>query len=308
LNIDTAEWDDELFAALDLPRHLMPPLEAPGSRLGPIREELRRTLDLPPAMWVVQPATHDTGSAVAGTPLKPGWAYISSGTWSLVGVERGAPLLTSGALAANFTNERGVAGTFRLLKNVAGLWILESCRREWQAAGMDDDLPALIAGAAALREPPGLIHPDEPRFFNPSSMLDELRAALAETGQRQPSAPVELTRLILDSLALRYASVIDAIESLTGQPVHGVHIVGGGALNGYLNQATANATGRSVLAGPVEATGLGNLLMQAVACGITTVEEGRRRIAQAFAPRRFEPADADAWAGARERYRALEQA
>jgi len=306
LSIDSAEWDDALFDALGLPRHLMPPLKPPGSQLGPVREDLCRMLDIPP-LAVVQPATHDTGSAVAGTPLRSGWAYISSGTWSLVGIERTAPLLTSAALAANFTNERGVCGTFRLLKNVAGLWILESCRREWQGAGVENELPRLLAGAAALREPVGLIDPDDPRFFNPASMLGELRAALGESGQPAPADPVELTRLILDSLALRYASVIDAIEALTGQSVDGVHIVGGGALNDYLNQATANATGRPVLAGPVEATGLGNMLMQAVACGVTTLEEGRRRIGEAFAPRRFEPADAATWRGARERYKALER-
>jgi len=306
LSIESAEWDDDLFDALGLPRQLMPPPQQAGCELGRVRENLCRMLDIP-ALTVVQPATHDTGSAVAGTPLRSGWAYISSGTWSLVGVERTTPLLTRAALTANFTNERGAGNTFRFLKNVAGLWILESCRREWQAAGVDHDLPRLLAGAAALREPAGFMYPDAPRFFNPTSMLDELRAALDQSGQRAPADPVELTRLILDSLALRYASVIDAIETLTGQSIDGVHIVGGGALNDYLNQATANATGHPVLAGPVEATGLGNMLIQAVACGITTLDEGRRRIDEACAPRRFEPADALAWRAARERYHALEQ-
>ena len=305
LSIESAEWDDDLFDELGLPRHLMPPPQPPGRELGRVRDELCRMENIP-ALTVVQPATHDTGSAVAGTPLRSGWAYISSGTWSLVGVERTEPLLTHAALAANFTNERGAGNTFRFLKNVTGLWILESCRREWQAAGVHQDLPSLLAAAAALPEPAGFIYPDAPRFFNPVSMLGELRAALDESGQRAPADPVALTRLILDSLALRYASVIDGIETLTGQSVDGVHIVGGGALNEYLNQATANATGHPVLAGPVEATGLGNMLMQAVACGITTLEEGRQRIGEAFAPRRFEPADRAAWRAARERYHALE--
>jgi rhamnulokinase len=307
LNIGTAEWDDGLFASLGLPRHLMPDLQPAGSALGPIRAEWRRELNLP-AVTVVQPATHDTGSAVAGTPVEPGWAYISSGTWSLVGVERTQPLVGTAVLAANFTNERGVCGTFRFLKNVAGLWILESCRREWQAAGVDDDLERLLAGAAALRDPAGLIFPDAPRFFNPSSMLDELRAALSETGQRVPADPVELTKLILDSLALRYASIVDTIEALTGDRIAGIHIVGGGALNAYLNQATANATGRPVVAGPIEATALGNMLMQAVSCGMTTLQEGRRRIREAFTPRRFEPADQEMWRSARARYTAVEAA
>jgi rhamnulokinase len=306
LNVETADWDEGLFAALQLPRHLMPPLQSAGSDLGTLSERLQRELDLR-GVSVVQPATHDTASAIAGTPLQSGWAFISSGTWSLVGVERATPLLGEAVLAANFTNERGVCGTFRFLKNVAGLWILESCRREWEAAGLDSDLPRLLAGAAALRRSTGLVCPDASRFFNPPSMLHELRAALAETGQRAPTDPVELTKVILDSLAFRYASVIDTLETLTGQRLSGVHIVGGGARNGYLNQATANASGRPVLAGPVEATGLGNMLMQAVACGITTVAEGRHRIGEAFAPRRFEPADQPAWQAAAQAYESLEK-
>jgi rhamnulokinase len=307
LNIQTADWDDRLFSSLQLPRHLMPALQPAGRELGPLGDDLRHELDLP-NMSVVQPATHDTASALAGTPLQPGWAFISSGTWSLVGVERATPLVDGAVRAANFTNERGVCGTFRFLKNVAGLWILESCRREWQAAGLDSDLAHLLAGAAARPSAAGLVCPDAPRFFNPASMLGELRAALTESGQRAASDPVELTKVILDSLAFRYASVIGTIELLTGQPLAGVHIVGGGALNDYLNQATANATGRPVLAGPVEATGLGNMLMQAVACGITTLQEGRQRIGETFAPRRFEPADRAVWQAAAQQYEAIEKA
>jgi rhamnulokinase len=306
LNLDTADWDDRLFSELDLPRHLMPRLRPSGTALGPLRDYLRERLQLPEAV-VVQPATHDTASAVAGTPLAPGWAFISSGTWSLVGVERRAPLVEPAVLAANFTNERGVGGTFRFLKNVAGLWILERCRREWQASGQIDDLPRLLAEVASLREPRGLVYPDDPRFFNPPSMLRELRQALTETGQRVPASPAEWARVVLDSLACRYASIIDTLERLTGQPLAGIHIVGGGARNEYLSQATASAAGRPVLAGPVEATALGNILVQAVACGITTLAEGRRRIAEAFPPRRFEPADAGAWRAAARQYEALER-
>jgi rhamnulokinase len=306
LSIDTADWDDWLFAALDLPRRVMPLLQPAGSTLGPLRDSLARRLHLPDVS-VVQPATHDTASAVAGTPLQPGWAFISSGTWSLVGVERATPLVDPAVLAANFTNERGVDGTFRFLKNVAGLWILERCRHEWQAGGLDDDLQRLLADAAALGKPQGLIYPDDPRFFNPPSMLDELGRALTGTGQRVPGSPAAWARVVLDSLACRYASVVETLESLTGQPIAGIHIVGGGARNDYLNQAAANATGRPVLAGPVEATALGNILMQAVACGVTTVAEGRQRIAEAFPPRRFEPADGPAWRTVVRQYEALER-
>lgn len=306
LALRTGQWDDRLFESLSLPRALMPPLTAPVTELGPVRGPLRRELDLPP-LAVVQPATHDTGSAVAGTPLAPGWAYISSGTWSLVGVERTTPLADAEVLAANFTNERGAEGTFRFLKNVAGLWLLESCRREWQAAGVDADLSSLLAGAAAIREPAGLVHPDAPRFFNPPSMLAELGAALSESGRRVPADPAALTKVILDSLACRYASVVATIERLTGERIPGVHIVGGGSLNDYLNQATANATGRPVVAGPVEATGLGNMLLQAVACGETTWADGRRTIAASFPLRTYEPLNVDQWIELRERYAALER-
>lgn len=304
LNIRTGEWDDVIFERLQLPRILMPPLRPAGTELGPLREDLQRDLALPGAS-VVQPATHDTASAVAGTPLHVSWAYISSGTWSLVGVERTEPLLDTSVLAANFTNERGVCGTFRFLKNVAGLWILDCCRREWQAAGGDAPVWQLLEGAAALDTTAGLVDPDSPRFFNPASMIDEVRAALVETNQAAPTDPIALTKVILDSLAFRYASVIRTIERLTRSPIEGIHIVGGGSQNHYLNQATANATGRPVLAGPVEATGLGNLLVQAVTCGVTTLAEGREWIGRSFASRRFDPVDSAAWNAAAKQYEAV---
>jgi rhamnulokinase len=306
LNVETGSWDDQLFARLGLPRGLMPDLWPAGEALGTLEPELSGRLDLPQIL-VIQPATHDTASAVAGTPLQPGWAYISSGTWSLVGIERNTPLVNDDVLDANFTNERGVAGTTRLLKNVMGLWILESCRREWRAAGLDDDLPALLARARELREVPGLIFPDAVRFFNPPSMLQELRTALSEGGQRVTDDPVVLTKVVLDSLALRYASVIARLETLTGDVIDGIHIVGGGALNDYLNQATANATGRPILAGPVEATAIGNLLVQAMASGTTaSIADGRRAVATGFPPRRFEPRSSAIWSEATRRYRELE--
>ena len=306
LNIRTGEWAAEIFESLNLPLSLMPPLRRPGTVLGCLRDDLRNELHLPDVA-VVQPATHDTASAVAGTPLHPRWAFISSGTWSLVGVERTEPLVGAPVLAANFTNERGANGTFRFLKNVAGLWILESCRREWRAAGLDEDLTHLIEGAAALPRPAGFVYPDAQSFFNPPSMVDALHSALAESGQCAPQDRISLTRICLDSLALRYASVISATERLTGERVEGIHIVGGGAQNDYLNQATANATGRPVLAGPVEATGLGNLLVQAVACSVTSIAEGRRRITDSFPLRRFEPVDGAAWASFAAQYDAIEQ-
>lgn len=289
LNVRTSEWDDELVARVGLRRDLLPGLVDAGTDLGTLAPELQRTLALAP-LRIIAPATHDTASAVVGTPLEPGWAYISSGTWSLVGVERDAPLVGQEVLAANFTNERGAGRTFRFLKNVTGMWILERCRDEWRRAGAEHDRSILIEKASGRTSRVPLIDPDAPRFFNPPDMITEVRAALAGQGGDVSDDPAFLTKVILDSLAARYASVVQTIEALTDTRVPGVHVVGGGSQNAYLNQATANALGRPVVAGPIEATALGNLLMQSLACGkIASIAEGRRAIAQSLALRRFEP-------------------
>jgi rhamnulokinase len=299
-------WADDLFSRLSLPRELMPEIVAPGTPLGELRPALQKELALPP-LRVVAPATHDTGSAVAGTPLPPGWAYVSSGTWSLVGTERAAPLVNADVARANFTNEGGVFGTVRFLKNVMGLWIFDSCRHEWEARGLASDLEALLAAASAIERQPGLVFPDHPRFFNPPSMTAEVQAALAETGQRVPDDPARLTRVILDSLAFRYASVVRRIEALTGEAVLGIHVVGGGCLNEHLNQATADAACLPVLAGPAEATAAGNLLLQSVASGaVASLEEGRQAIGRSVLPRRFEPRERPGQADAAQRYREIE--
>jgi rhamnulokinase len=285
LNAATGEWDAELFQRLRLPLALMPPVRAAGTRLGPLREPLQRELGLPGAA-VIAPATHDTGSAVAGTPLREGWAYISSGTWSLVGIERAAPLITRAVADANFTNEAGAFRTTRFLKNVMGLWILESARKEWPAHAYDE----LLAEVGRLPGPVGLIDPDHPRFFNPASMVREVAGALAERGHVVPDHPVHLARVVLDSLARRYADVVQTIENLTGRRVEGIHVVGGGSRNEYLNQATADAARRPVVAGPVEATAIGNLAVQAIADGeVPSLAAARRLIAAGVELRRYEP-------------------
>jgi rhamnulokinase len=285
LNAATGEWDPELFQRLRLPIGLMPALRAAGAGLGPLLPSLQQELGLAGAA-VIAPATHDTASAVAGTPLREGWAYISSGTWSLVGVELAAPLITPAVAAANFTNEAGAFGTTRFLKNVMGLWILESCRKEWPARPYDD----LLADVARVSGPVGFIDPDHPRFFNPPNMTREVEGALAEAGRRVPADPVLLAKVVLDSLAVRYAEVVGTIESLTGRRVEGVHVVGGGSLNAYLNQATADAARRPVVAGPVEATAAGNLAVQAIADGeVNSLAEARRLIAAGVELRRYDP-------------------
>jgi rhamnulokinase len=300
------QWDDGLFEALGLPRELMPDLVTAGTPLGRLADGARRRLGIEP-LTVVAPATHDTGSAVAGTPLEPGWAFVSSGTWSLVGIERDGPLLGEDAARASFTNEIGAGGTIRLLRNVAGLWLLDSCRREWEAAGTPQDLPALLGAVGRLSAFTGFVCPDDRRFFNPASMVAELRSALRESGQTPPEDAAGLAKVVLDSLALRYASTIAMLERLTGRTIAGLHIVGGGSMNDYLNQAAANATQKPVTAGPVEAAVCGNVLIQAIAAGrVTSIAEGRRLLASGLQLRRYEPRDHEAWAGAAARYREVE--
>ena len=302
LSAATGTWDDELFARLGLPRTAMPEIVAAGTELGTLRSGLHRESGLD-RIPIVAPATHDTASAVVGTPLEPGGAYVSSGTWSLVGVERAAPLVNDAAARANFTNEIGAFGTVRFLKNVTGLWILEACRREWQRDGRDRDYPELVAAAGALDDFAGFVCPDDLRFFNPPSMTEALRGSLLETGQKASQNPVHLTRVIFDSLALRYASIVDTIEALTSSPVTAIHIVGGGARNGYLNQATANATGRPVLAGPTEATAAGNVIVQSIACGeVASLADARAIVGRSLKARRYRPLATDAWQRAKEKY------
>jgi rhamnulokinase len=293
LNARTHKWDDELFLQLGLPRALMPPLVQPGADLGTLRAARQAEVG-GPAIRVIAPATHDTASAVLGTPLEPGWAYVSSGTWSLVGVELLEPRLDAAVAAANFTNEGGAFGTVRFLRNVMGLWLLEACRKEWgpSAPGIE----TLVSEAAARPRPAGVIDPDDPRFLNPRSMTEAIRHRLASTGQEPPDDPGGFARVIFDSLALRYAAVVDEIERLTGDAIPGIHIVGGGSQNRYLNQATADASGRPVAAGPVEAAAAGNVLVQAMASGeLGSLVEARAQLARSVALQRYEPQRRDRW-------------
>ena len=303
----TGLWDDELIEALNLPANLFAEIVPAGTNLGPLRSSIAGELKLD-EVDVVAPATHDTGSAVAGTPLKEGWAYISSGTWSLVGVERDEVLINEEVAQHNFTNEGGAFGTIRFLKNVMGLWILESCRREWKSRGVETDYDSLLGEVAAVEDYPGFIFPDDRRFFNPPSMLDALASQLRESGQEMPDGPGRVAKIILDSLAFRYASVLQLIEALTGKRINGVHVIGGGSQNAYLNQATANSTGLSVLAGPSEATVIGNLLVQAISAGqFASLAEARAFLSQQIQVQKFAPRTSAACAEGQRRYAAIEE-
>lgn len=289
VNAQTGSWDADLLRLLELPAGMLPEIVPAGADLGGLRPELATKLGLS-GVRVVAPATHDTGSAVAGAPLQEGWAYISSGTWSLVGVERHQPLINADVARENFTNEGGAYGTIRFLKNVMGLWLLESCRKEWQTQNRDVAYGTLLEQVAALPLAGPVVCPDDQRLFNPQSMLAALTEQLKESEQAVPQTPAGITKVILDSLALRYARVLQIIEGLTGQAVAGIQIVGGGCQNDYLNQATADAAGKPVLAGPVEATAGGNVMVQAIAAGqFAGLSEARAHVRSCVSLRRFEP-------------------
>ncbi|MBK6589167.1 MAG: rhamnulokinase [Acidobacteria bacterium] len=306
LNASTGNWDHDLIKRLELPSGILPQIVPAGTDLGPLKPETAEELGLE-GVHVVAPATHDTGSAVAGAPLDVNSAYISSGTWSLIGVELEKALISEDVAKQNFTNEGGVYGTVRFLKNVMGLWLLESCRREWKAAGLDVEYDTLLAEVAAEKEFKAFIFPDDPRFLNPPSMLEAITQQLAETGQQLDNRPAAISKVIFDSLAFRYASVLRSIETLTGKRVSSIQILGGGGRNTYLNQMTANASRLPVEAGLTEATVVGNVLVQAItAKRFSSIAEAREHVAANFDLKSFEPQPSPQIEKAGERYAAIE--
>lgn len=283
---DTRDWDRELCRRVGIPASILPKLVPPGTRLGKLRGEVARATGLD--CEVVAPASHDTASAVAATPLSDRTAYVSSGTWSLVGVELPAPLVNDETLQENCTNEGGVGGTTRFLKNVTGLWILEGCRKSWEQGGRSiswEELDAAIARAPAWA---GAIAPDDPAFFNPPDMVAAVREFLVRTGQPAPEEPGALARIVLESLALRCAEVLGIVARLADRRLRAVRVIGGGSRNDFLNQALADVTDLEILAGPAEATAIGNLLVQAVAAGrFRDLAAGRAYVAQMLPAKRF---------------------
>ena len=262
-------WATEVLDALGLPSRILPPLVTPGTALGNLLPAVRDEAGLRDDVPVIAIATHDTASAVAAiSGLDARSAYISSGTWSLVGVELDQPLLTEQARVLNFTNEGGVGGTIRLLKNVAGLWLLQECQRQWQREGRAYTWPELVELAEAAQPLRSLVDPDDPAFLAPDDMPAAIRAYCRRTDQPEPASVGAMVRCCLESLALKYRQVIESLEQLTGCSINTIRIVGGGSQNALLCRLTAEACGRNVVAGPVEATALGNVMVQAVACGV----------------------------------------
>jgi len=286
------EWATEFFTPLGLRKDLFPPLIQPGETVGTLLPEIAAQVGLLQDTKVVAVGSHDTASAVAAVPAQgENFAYISSGTWSLVGLELKHPVLTEASREANFTNERGVDGTTRYLRNVGGLWLLSECQRTWASEGFKPDLTALLAAAAALPAGGPQINADDPYFIAPDNMPGRIRAAVRRTGEVLADDPAAITRCIMDSLAAGYARTITAAERLAGRSVDVVHVVGGGSQNALLCQLTANAAGRPVVAGPVEATALGNVLVQARAAGAVAggLAELRRIVATGTSLDRYQP-------------------
>ena len=271
LDVTTGSWNATLIDKLSLPRSLFPSLVDPGSRIGSLRDDA--AAEVGAALDVIAVGSHDTASAVVGVPMtEPGAAYISSGTWSLVGVELDRPVLTEESREANFTNEGGVDGKIRYLRNVMGMWLLSESIRTWEREGRTVELTPLLAQAAAITTPVPIFDANHPNLLPPGDMPKRITELCVEAGAAAPESPAEFARSIVESLAEAYATAITDAERLSGSKINMVHIVGGGSQNTLLCQLTANRTGRRVLAGPVEATAIGNVLIQGRAAGLVDGE------------------------------------
>lgn len=302
----TQSWDETLIEKLGLQASIFPQVTMPGTRAGEILPSIQEELGVP-AIPVFTVAEHDTGSAVAAVPaLTKDFAYLSCGTWSLMGTEVTEPVLTDEALELNFTNEGGVGGTYRLLKNIMGLWLLEECRRTWLKAGQSLSYEEMIAAAQEARPFRSLIDPDVDAFLNPVDMPQAIRDFCRETGQPEPQSVGETIRCILESLALKYRYVLEMTERLSGKTFEGLHMVGGGIKNAMLCQFTANALGKPVWAGPTEGSGIGNILVQYMALGdIQDIWEARSIVRDSFPIQTYEPQDAAQWQEAYERFTSI---
>ncbi len=291
----TRTWARGLIDRLGLPSRLLPEIVEPGSVLGELRPELTGRSALV-GTRVIAPACHDTGSAVAAISAREGTAFLSSGTWSLLGTEVDGPILTDEALRLNFTNEGGVNGTTRLLKNVMGLWMLRCCRESWATEGREYEYRELVELASRQEPFRHIVDPDDESFLSPKDMCSAINAYCQRTHQPVPSTPGAYVRAIFESLAIKYRFVIRNLEKLIGRPIEQIRVIGGGSKNQLLNQFTANATGKRVVAGPFEATALGNIGVQMLAThAVGSLAEVRAIIDRSFPTETFEPSDVIGW-------------
>ena len=308
-------WSHELCRELGIASEILPTLVEPGSELGPVRASVAEELGLGRHVKVIVPATHDTASAVVAVPARvsntstgmpPDWCYLSSGTWSLLGVESPHPVINAETMRYNFTNEGGVGGTTRLLKNIMGLWLIQECRRTWARVGHELSYEEMISRAQAAAAFTSLVDPDDSSFLAPGDMPARLTAYCVRTGQIAPTDEGAMVRCCLESLALKYCWAIDRLEFILGTKIKTIHVVGGGSKNALLCQFTADACGRPVYAGPVEATAIGNILMQALGRGqLASISEVREVVARSFPVTIYEPRDSAAWTEAAHRFATL---
>jgi rhamnulokinase len=290
-------WATGMLAKLGLPTHLLPPVVDPGTVLGPLLPYVRQETGLDESVQVIAVGSHDTASAVAAVPgLDADSVYISSGTWSLMGAEIAQPVINEQVLAYNFTNEGGVGGTIRFLKNIAGMWSLQESRAQWARQGKEYSWGELLALGEEAEPFRSLVNPDAADFHNPSNMLEAIAGYCRAHGQPVPESVGQVVRCCLESLALRYRSVLESIETLTGHTMTTIRVVGGGSQNTLLNQMTADACDRVVVTGPIEATALGNVMVQAIATGhLANLAEGRAAVAASTPQATYEPVDRTGW-------------
>jgi rhamnulokinase len=301
-------WAVDMLQQLDLPTHLLPEIIPSGAVVGALRDDIARECGAAAKIAVIAPATHDTASAVAAVPAAEGddWCYISSGTWSLMGVEIDEPIINAKSLALNYTNEGGVGGTIRFLKNIMGLWLVQECRRAWQREGREFSYAELTKMAAESPPLQSIVPPDHGPFGAPGEMPKKIAEYCTKTGQRVPALPGEFVRTCLDSLALAYRKTLDGLEDVLGRRMNVIHIVGGGTQNELLTQMAADACGRTVIAGPVEATAIGNILVQAMATGdVKSIADLRAIVRNSFDVKRYEPRETGKWDAAYEKFKQL---
>lgn len=305
-HITEGKWNEKLMAELGLPASLFIDPVQPGTKIGKLQNSVVQELGIP-AIEAIAVASHDTESAVVAVPANSSnFAYLVCGTWSLLGTELSQPLVHSEVLEEDFSNEGGAYQTYQLLKNIMGLWILQECKRQWENEGLTYSYAELIELAQEAKPFHSLIYPDDLRFMNPSDMLAEIRAYCSETGQPVPQSTGEYVQCVLQSLALRYREVLERLEDLTGQQYEGLHMVGGGIQNELLCRYTANAMGRPMWAGPVEASAIGNMLVQFVANGIlSSRNEGVELVKRSFPLAWFEPECTEEWDAAFVHYKSV---
>ena len=296
VDAQSKQLDEKVLSVAGIRKEQFGQFITPGTVLGELTEQNKQHTGITKAK-VIAVAGHDTASAVAAVPAEnERFAYLSSGTWSLMGIETKQPIITEESFRHNFTNEGGVDGTTRFLKNICGMWILEQCRKEWSRQGKEYSYPEIVAMAQSAEPFQCFINPDDATFANPESMLGAIESFCSRTCQQAPQSDSQIVRTIFESLALRYRQVLEILESMAPFAIDTLHIIGGGAKNALLNQYTANATGKRVVAGPSEATAIGNIMMQAVGAGVVgSVAEARKIIRNSIATEEFIPQSSEAW-------------